>query len=95
MTNYKLTLCYDGSRYRGWQRQGNCENSIQALVERALSRLLEQEIEVAGSGRTDAGVHARRQVCSFRAETPLTPECCPRMWARSRSRRRRRAFTPA
>ena len=74
MTNYKLTLCYDGSRYRGWQRQGNCENSIQALVERALSRLLEQEIEVSGSGRTDAGVHARRQVCSFRAETPLTPE---------------------
>jgi tRNA pseudouridine38-40 synthase len=74
MTNYKLTLCYDGSRYRGWQRQGNCENSIQALVERALSRLLEQEIEVAGSGRTDAGVHARRQVCSLRADTPLTPE---------------------
>ncbi len=73
MPNYKLTLCYDGSRYKGWQRQGNTDNTIQALVERALSRLLDQELEVAGSGRTDAGVHARAQVCSFRAKTDLTP----------------------
>lgn len=69
MRNFMLTLCYDGGRYRGWQRQGNTENTIQARVETLLSRLLEQEIELAASGRTDAGVHARRQVCSFRAET--------------------------
>ena len=69
MRNFKLTLCYDGSRYKGWQRQGNTENTIQARLEALLSRLLEQPVEVSGSGRTDAGVHARAQVCSFRAET--------------------------
>ncbi|MBQ7692212.1 MAG: tRNA pseudouridine(38-40) synthase TruA [Oscillospiraceae bacterium] len=69
MRNFKLTLCYDGGRYRGWQRQGNTENTIQAKLEAILSRLLGQEIELAASGRTDAGVHARCQVCSFRAES--------------------------
>ena len=72
MNNYKLTLSYDGTRYRGWQRQGNTENTIQAKVECALSRILGQEIEVSGSGRTDAGAHARMQVASFRARTELT-----------------------
>lgn len=65
--NFKLTLCYDGTRYRGWQRQGNTDNTIQAKVENLLSRMLGQPVEVAASGRTDAGVHARRQVCSFKA----------------------------
>ena len=66
-----LTLCYDGGRYRGWQRQGNTDNTIQAKLEALLSRLLAQPVELAASGRTDAGVHARRQVCSFKAETEL------------------------
>lgn len=69
MGNYKLTLCYDGSRYRGWQKQGNTPNTIQGKLEALLSRLLEQSVEVHGSGRTDAGVHARRQIVSFRADT--------------------------
>ena len=72
--NFKLTLCYDGGRYRGWQRQGNTDNTIQAKLETLLSRLLEQPVELAASGRTDAGVHARRQVCSFRADTDLSTE---------------------
>lgn len=72
MQNYKLTLCYDGSRYKGWQRQGNTDNTIQAKMEMLLSRLLEQEVEIAASGRTDAGVHARMQVCSFRANTDMS-----------------------
>lgn len=71
MPNYKLTLNYDGSRYKGWQRQGNTDNTIQAKMESLLSRLLGQEVEIAASGRTDAGVHARMQVCSFRAETDM------------------------
>lgn len=71
MKTYKLVLCYDGTRYSGWQKQGNTENTIQLKLETLLSRLLEQELELAGSGRTDAGVHARRQVCSFRAETEM------------------------
>lgn len=74
MQNYKLTLCYDGSRYKGWQRQGNTDNTIQAKMEKLLSRLLQQEVELAASGRTDAGVHARAQVCSFKAETDMPLE---------------------
>ena len=66
---FRLTLCYEGTRYRGWQRQGNTDNTIQARLETLLTRLLEQPVELAASGRTDAGVHARRQVCSFRADT--------------------------
>ena len=69
MRTFKLTLCYDGTRYDGWQRQGNSENTIQGRLETLLSRLLDQPVELAGSGRTDAGVHALEQVCSFRSET--------------------------
>ena len=72
--NFCLRLAYDGSRYRGWQKQGNTENTIQEKMETLLSRLLGQEIELAGSGRTDAGVHAREQFCSFRAKTPLSTD---------------------
>lgn len=72
MKNYMLTLCYDGTRYSGWQRQGNTGDTIQAKLEALLSRILEQIVEVAGSGRTDSGVHARHQICSFRAETAMS-----------------------
>ncbi|MBP3654673.1 MAG: tRNA pseudouridine(38-40) synthase TruA [Oscillospiraceae bacterium] len=65
MYTYRLTLCYDGSRYNGWQKQGNTKNTIQEKLETLLTRLLDEEIEVAGSGRTDAGVHAMGQVVSF------------------------------
>lgn len=74
MPNFKLTLCYDGGRYKGWQRQGNVSGTIQEKLETVLSRLLSQQIELSASGRTDAGVHARMQVCSFRAETALPCE---------------------
>ena len=74
MQNYKLTLCYDGGRYSGWQKQGNTPGTIQEKLESHLSKLLKQEVEIAGSGRTDAGVHARMQVCSFRADTGLRPD---------------------
>lgn len=74
MQNFKLTLSYDGSRYSGWQRQGNTVNTIQEKLETTLSRILDQPIEAAGSGRTDAGVHARMQTVSFRAETGLATE---------------------
>ena len=74
MKNYRLTLCYEGTRYKGWQKQGNTGQTLQEKLETLLGRLLEQPVEIAGSGRTDAGVHARRQVCSFRAETDRSCE---------------------
>ena len=74
MPNYRLTLCYDGTRWRGWQKQGNTETTVQGKLEALLSRLLDQPVEVAGSGRTDAGTHAAMQAASFRAKTKLPPE---------------------
>ncbi len=64
---YRLTLAYDGTRYRGWQRLAGEALTVQGSVERALSELFGQEILVSGSGRTDAGVHAEMQVISFSA----------------------------
>lgn len=74
MKNFVMKLCYDGSRYRGWQKQGNTDNTIQGKLESALSRLLDQTVELNGSGRTDAGVHAQCQAASFRADTDMQPE---------------------
>ena len=74
MPNYMMKLCYDGTRYKGWQKQGNTAGTIQEKLETILSRLLDQPVELAASGRTDAGVHAREQVCSFRADTVLSTE---------------------
>lgn len=64
--NYKLTIQYDGSRYDGWQRQGNTDNTIQGKLEGVLSRLTGTAVEVYGAGRTDAGVHAEGQTASVR-----------------------------
>lgn len=71
MHTYRLTLAYDGSRYNGWQKQGNTKNTIQEKLETLLTRLIGEEIEVAGSGRTDAGVHAMGQVVSFHTSAKL------------------------
>ena len=65
MRNLRLDICYDGTRYRGWQRLSNTDNTIQGKIESALSRILEEQIEISGSGRTDAGVHAVGQVANF------------------------------
>lgn len=66
MQNYKLTIQYDGTRYNGWQRQGNTENTIQGKLNEIIGKYLGEEIDVAGSGRTDAGVHAYGQVANFK-----------------------------
>ncbi len=63
--NVKLILEYDGSRYDGWQKQGNTDNTIQGKIEAILQKWSGEEIEIHGSGRTDAGVHARGQVANF------------------------------
>ena len=74
MRNLRLDLCYDGTRYRGWQRLPGVDNTLQGKLEAALSRILEEPIELTGSGRTDAGVHAEHQVANFHCESPLPAE---------------------
>ena len=69
--NYRMTLQYEGTKYNGWQKQGNTPNTIQAKLEAILQKLDGAEVEVRGSGRTDAGVHAFGQVASFALEHPL------------------------
>lgn len=59
---------YDGSGFRGWQRQSHDRNTIQQAVEEALSRVANHPVEVSCAGRTDAGVHASAQVIHFDTE---------------------------
>ncbi len=70
--NYKLIIQYEGTRYNGWQKQGNTDNTVQGKLELVLQKLCGRPIEVHGSGRTDAGVHAKGQVASFKADIPLS-----------------------
>ena len=65
---------YDGTRYNGWQKQGNTENTIQEKLERILQEISGAETEVFGSGRTDAGTHATGQVMNFRINWNGTAE---------------------
>ena len=73
MRNLRLDICYDGTRYRGWQRQtGGTDNTIQGKIEAALSQILGESIEISGSGRTDAGVHAAGQVANFHCGSDMS-----------------------
>lgn len=82
--NIKLTVEYDGSNYHGWQFQSNCE-SIQSVLERALSIFLRTATRITAAGRTDAGVHALGQVVCFVTEKDFQPH---------RIRRALNALTP-
>lgn len=70
MARYFIHLSYDGTNYHGWQVQPN-GSSVQAELQRALSTLLRQPIEIVGAGRTDTGVHARKMVAHFDVEELL------------------------
>ena len=63
-SNYQIIIEYDGTDYNGWQFQKN-GSSIQNEIEKALKKLLKRKIQVIGSGRTDAGVHAVGQSANF------------------------------
>lgn len=65
MRTYKLTIAYDGTRYQGWQRQANTDRTIQGILEQTISQQAGFAVEVNGSGRTDAGVHAKGQIASI------------------------------
>lgn len=70
MSNYKIVIQYDGTNYRGWQVQNSTKDTIQGKLEHILKKLTNQEVDVIGSGRTDAGVHAKGQVANFNIKLP-------------------------
>lgn len=71
--NYKLLIQYDGTDFHGWQVQGN-ERTVQGELQRVLSLIEGTNVSVAGSGRTDSGVHAEGQVASVKLNKVFTPE---------------------
>lgn len=73
MKNIKIVLEYDGTRYDGWQKQGNTGNTIQGKIEEILEKWTGGPVEVHGSGRTDAGVHAKGQAANFHIENRFCP----------------------
>jgi len=77
MQNIKLLIEYDGSDFVGWQTQPNGP-SIQGELEKALGEILQEPISTIAAGRTDAGVHARGQVASFKTSKSVTPDLIQR-----------------
>lgn len=71
MPNYKMIIAYDGRKYNGWQKQPGYANTIQGKLEEICGKLLEEQVEVIGSGRTDAGVHALGQVANVKTKKDI------------------------
>lgn len=65
MNNYLITIQYDGLAHKGWQRLADTDNTVQAVIESALSSITKSDIRITGSGRTDAGVSAYAQCANF------------------------------
>lgn len=65
MRNIKFIISYDGTKFKGWQRLGEDKRTVQGTIEKVLSTILKEEIQVIGCGRTDAGVHAISYVLNF------------------------------
>jgi len=73
MRNLKLLLEYDGTNFNGWQKQKD-KRTVQQELENALSAILKETVNVTGSGRTDAGVHALGQVANFKTIKTIKPK---------------------
>ena len=74
MKNYKITIEYDGLKYKGFQKQGNTKDTIAQKFEDVLKKMCNDDVEIIASGRTDAGVHAKCQVANFKCETDLSED---------------------
>ena len=74
MKNYKILVQYDGTRYKGWQVQKSTDMTIQGKLQAVLEALAGHPVEVIGSGRTDAGVHALGQVANFHLDGNFSEE---------------------
>ena len=76
MKKLLLTISYDGTDYHGWQIQPN-GITVQEVMENATERLFGKKTDVTGCSRTDAGVHAKEYVCSFKGETTIPTDKIP------------------
>lgn len=73
MKNIRLLIEYDGTQYGGWQKQNN-NKTIQGTIEKVLCEATRETIELIGSSRTDAGVHAKGMVANFKTNSSIPPE---------------------
>ena len=101
MRNFKILIQYEGTKYQGWQRQEFTGNTIQGKFEAILSKMTDSKVQIDGSGRTDAGVHAYGQVANFKIDTKMSADgtistaICLRISESFRFRRCLRDFTAA
>lgn len=72
MATYRLTIEYEGTRYSGWQAQGNTQKTVQGHLIKAAAQVL-GDVDLGGAGRTDAGVHAAGQVAHLRTKKTIEP----------------------
>lgn len=72
MRNLKMAIAYDGSKYKGWQKQKGIDITIQGKIETVLSKMTGEEIQVVGCGRTDSGVHAENYIANFQTASEFS-----------------------
>jgi len=71
MRNIRLTIEYDGTKFKGWQVQAQRNRTVQGEIEKALKKIFNKRIRLIGSGRTDSGVHALGQVANFKTASQM------------------------
>lgn len=74
MKNLKMILQLDGSRYKGWQKQGDNDLTIQGKIEEVLSKMTEETVQLSGCERSDVGVHAENYMANFHTNCKLSNE---------------------
>ncbi|HVJ49062.1 tRNA pseudouridine(38-40) synthase TruA [Desulfitobacterium sp.] len=74
MRNLKMTIAYDGSRYKGWQKQKDTDLTIQGKIEAVLSKMTEENVLLVGCGRTDLGVHAENYIANFHTKCAMSSD---------------------
>ena len=72
MRNIKIALQYEGTRYLGWQRLKDQDNTIQGKLEDLLNKMTDEEVQVIGCSRTDKGVHAKSLIANFHTNSKMT-----------------------
>lgn len=72
MRNLKMVIQYEGTKYRGWQKQKDTDVTIQYKLENVLSKMTGEEVQVIGCGRTDSGVHAENYIANFHTQCVIS-----------------------